>query len=141
MEKTSFRYLHEKKVPHWKVTILLAFDKIKRTYILYNIVNSYLVWKEHPCFSNIAALNSRSCFWAHCQLHCTHIRTDFSFWVEHFFTVILSFHVFLPNGCLLPVIIYRIKELVTKLLGGAIPDLLTWFFWLGIKNDPVFTYL
>ena len=57
------------------------------TYILYNIANSYLVWKAHRCFSNTAELNSMSCPWAHCQLHCIHIGTNFSFLAEQFFYI------------------------------------------------------
>ena len=49
---------------------------VNRTYVLYNVVNSYLVWKEHPWFSNIAALNRMSCLWSYCQLNCIHIDSN-----------------------------------------------------------------
>ena len=58
---------------------------IKRTYILYNIANSDLVWQEHPCCTNIVVVNSMLCLWAYCQLLCINIGTDFRFWVVHFF--------------------------------------------------------
>ena len=77
------------QIPAWKKNSKLKSHcvtghSIKSTYILYNIVSSYLGWKEHPCLSNIGAFNSMPCLWAHCQIHCIHIGTDFSFWAVHF---------------------------------------------------------
>ena len=88
--KASFRYLHEKKSSTLKSHTVTGHS-VNRTYVLYNIVNSYLVWREHPWFSNIAAQNSMSCLWAYCHLDCIHIDCHVFFYLFIYLFIYLFF--------------------------------------------------